>query len=380
MLSAVAVPYQAYRLSHSSLVVGLLSLAELVPYLTVGFVGGALADAVDRRRLVRLTEAGLAVCSAVLAVNAALAHPQLWALFVVAFATATLAAIQRPSLDALLPRVVDPADIAAATAVSSVGSGVGQVAGPAVAGVLIGVVGLSAVYGIDVATFAVSLIALWHMAAVPPPPDAERPSLSRIVEGLRYARSRQDLFGSYAVDMAAMFFGMPEALFPQLAAGIGGPEILGLLLTATAVGGLAVSATAGWIAGVSRQGRAIVLAAGSWGLAVVALGLTRNLAVVLAALVGAGALDTVSALMRSTMWNQPIPNSLRGRLAGIEMVSYMSGPALGNVEGGVAESIAGLRLAIVSGGVACVAATAVIAVALPGLWRYSRQGGDGPEP
>jgi MFS family permease len=282
---------------------------------------------------------------------------------------AAFGALQRPSLDSLLPRVVEKADIPAATALSSLRSNLGQVAGPALAGVLIGVIGLSAVYGIDVATFAVSFIALGRMAAVPPPPDAVRPSLARIVEGFRYARSRQDLLGTYAVDMAAMFFGMPEALFPQLASRIGGPAILGLLFSAPAVGSLVVSATAGWVHRVRRQGRALVLAAAAWGIAIVALGFGRSLWPAFAALVVAGGLDMVSGLMRSTIWNQSIPDSLRGRLAGIELVSYTSGPALGNFEGGLVEAFAGLRLAIVSGGIACVGATALLAVVLPGLWR-----------
>jgi len=265
MLTYVALPYQAYQLSHSSLIVGLLSLSEVIPVVLVGFVGGALADAVDRRRLVLLADVGLALCSVLLVANAAISDRQVWALFVIAFLMSALGSLQRPSLDALLPRVVDTSDIAAATTVRSVGSNVGQVAGPALAGVLIAMAGVSLVYGIDVATFAVSLLALWRMAAVPPAPDAERASLARITEGFRYARSRQDLLGTYVVDMAAMFFGMPEALFPQLAARLGGPEVLGLLFTAPGVGSLAVSATAGWANRVRRQGRAVVIAAGSWG-------------------------------------------------------------------------------------------------------------------
>jgi len=369
MLTFVALPYQAFRLSHSSLIVGLLSLVEVIPILTIGLVGGALADAFDRRRLVLAADIGLAASSGLLVANAASGHPELWALFLIAFLMAAFGALQRPSLDSLLPRVVEKADIPAATALSSLRSNLGQVAGPALAGVLIGAIGLSAVYGIDVATFVVSFIALGRMAAVPPPPDAERPSLARIIEGFRYARSRQDLLGTYAVDMAAMFFGMPEALFPQLASRIGGPAILGLLFSAPAVGSLVVSATAGWVHRVRRQGRALVLAAAGWGIAIVALGFGRSLWPAFAALVVAGGLDMVSGLMRSTIWNQSIPDSLRGRLAGIELVSYTSGPALGNFEGGLVEAFAGLRFAIVSGGIACVGATALLAVMLPGLWR-----------
>jgi MFS family permease len=370
MLTYVALPYQAYQVSHSSLVVGLLSLAEVVPYLFIGLVGGAFADAVDRRRLVLFTEVGLAVGAAALIVNAATGDAQLWALFAISFLMAVLGALQRPSLTALLPRVVDPAEIPAATTISTVGSNIGQVAGPALAGTLIAAIGLSGVYSLDTATFVVSLIALWRMAAVPPPPEAQRPSLARIVEGFRYAASRSDLLGTYAVDMAAMFFGMPEALFPQLASRLGGPEALGVLFAAPAVGSLVVSSTAGWVQQVARQGRAIILGAGSWGIAVVALGLAPNLGLAFTALVVAGGFDMVSGLMRSTIWNQSIPDSVRGRLAGIELVSFTSGPALGNLEAGLAETLGGLRFAIISGGAACVAATVVVATILPGLWQY----------
>jgi len=381
MLTYVAIPYQTYRLSHSSLIVGLMSVTEFIPYLLIGLVGGALADAVDRRRLVLRADVGLAVCSGLLVVNAVLRHPQLWALFAISLLMASLGALQRPALDALLPRVVESSDIPAATALSSLRFNLGQVAGPALAGVLIGTVGLGAVYGLDVVTFVASLVAVWRMAAVAPPPDAERPSIGRLKEGFRYARSRQELIGTYAVDMAAMFFGMPEALFPQLAARLGGPAVLGLLFTAPALGSLIVSATAGWTHRVRRQGRALVVAAGAWGVAILGLGIAPGLWPAVTALVVAGGLDMVSGLMRSTIWNRSIPDSLRGRLAGIELVSFTSGPALGNFEGGVVEAVAGLRLSIISGGVACVVATVVLAVALPGLWRYdSRSVSGGPEP
>ena len=168
--------------------------------------------------------------------------------------------------------------------------------------------------------------------------------------------------------MAAMFFGMPEALFPQLAARFGGAGVLGLLYAAPALGALLVGATAGWVATVRRRGRAIVLAAGSWGLAVVAFGFAHWLWLALVVLVVAGCFDMVSGIMRMTLWNQTIPNALRGRMAGIELVSFSSGPALGNVEAGIAESLVGLRTSIVFGGIACVAATAVVALLLPGLW------------
>lgn len=369
-LTVVAMPYQAYRLTHSSLVVGLLSLAQLAALLITGLLGGALADAVDRRRLVLATEAGMALCSGVLVVNSLLHRPLLWVLFAATFAIAGFDGLQRPSLDAMVPRLVTPDQLPAASALMSVRIQVGMIASPAVAGVLLAAGGLAIAYAVDVATFAVSLVTLWMMAATPPPPEKVPVDLSSIVKGIRYAGSRKDLLGSYLVDMNAMFFGFPNALMPQLASRMGGPTALGLLYAAPAVGSALVTLTSGWTSRVQRHGRMITAGAAAWGLGIVALGFTGSLWAALLALAVAGAGDMVSGLGRSVMWNQSIPDSLRGRLAGVELLSYSSGPTLGNVESGLVESLAGLRTSIVSGGIACVAGTVLVAAALPAFWNY----------
>ena len=370
MVTYVALPYQAYRISHSSLIVGLLSLAELIPLLITAFVGGALADAVDRRRMVRVTESLMCLVTGVLVVNSLSTRPQLWVLFAVAFAAAGIDGLQRPSLDAMIPRLVSPEELPAASAISSLKSSLGMVAGPPVAGVLIVVVGLPITYGLDVATFFVSLVALAMMRAVPPPLESDGLSLRAIADGLRYARSRQDLLGSYLVDMNAMFFGIPTALLPQVASHLGGAGVLGLLYAAPSAGSLLVALTSGWAHRVRRHGRAIALSAAVWGLGIIGFGFANSLPLALIGLAVAGAGDMVSGLFRSTMWNQSIPDSLRGRLAGIEMLSYSSGPSLGNVEAGLLEALAGLRVSIVAGGALCVVGTAALAAALPRFWKY----------
>ncbi len=208
------------------------------------------------------------------------------------------------------------------------------------------------------------------MRAVPPPENAERPSLRGILDGIRYARSRQELVGTYAVDVVAMFFGMPMALYPAFATEFGGPGVLGLLYAAPSAGALAATLTSGWVAGVHRHGMAVIVAATCWGLGITAFGLAPSLPIALAALAFAGGADMVSGIFRGTIWNQTIPDHLRGRLAGIEQVSYSSGPLLGNLEAGVVASLAGLRASVVSGGALCVVGVALAAIALPAFWRY----------
>jgi MFS family permease len=369
-ITYVALPYQVYQLTGSSLAVGLMSVVELVPLLVTAFVGGALADAFDRRRLVQLAELLLAVCAGILALNAWLGEPRVWVLFVVGAAMAGLDGIQRPPLDSLVPRLVDREELTAASALDSFRGNVGWVAGPAVAGVLIAVLGLPATYLIDVATFGVSLLALGLMRAVPPPPGAERPSLRGVVDGFRYAVGRPELVGTYGVDMIAMFFGMPMALFPAFAEDFGGAGALGLLYAAPSVGALLATVTSGWTGRVHRHGLAVIFAAAGWGIAIAGLGFAPNLALALLALTLAGASDMVSGIFRTTIWNTTIPDHLRGRLAGIEQVSYSTGPLLGNLEAGVVAAVAGVRASIVSGGVLCIAGVGLAALALPAFRRY----------
>jgi MFS family permease len=370
MVTFVAVPYQVFELTGSSLAVGLLGVVEMAALLALAFVGGSLADAVDRRRLVVFSDVGLLACTAGLLANASISAPRLWVVFVLAGLASGLGAIQRPSLEALVPRLVDPEELTAASAIRVLTGTIGMIGGPAFAGLLLAGPGLEAAYAVDAATFGVSLVALTAMRAVPPPPDAERPSLRQVLEGLRYARSRPDLIGTYVIDMAAMFFGMPMALFPALAQRYGGSAALGALYAAPSVGSLLATLTCGWTGRVHRHGRAISVAAAIWGLAIVGFGLAPWLWLALAGLAVAGAADMVSGIFRMTMWNRSIPDHLRGRLASIELISYTSGPLLGNAEAGAAASLLGLRGSVVSGGILCVVSVALTAAFLPAFLAY----------
>ena len=320
--------------------------------------------------MVQLTELGLATSSALLLANALLPEPRLLVLFVAAGTTAALDGLQRPSLEAMTPRLVRREELPAAVALGSLRMNLASVLGPALAGGLIAGVGLPVTYAVDVLTFLLSLAALAAMRPVPAPDDAPRPSLRSVLDGLRYARSRPDLLGTYAVDFMAMFFGMPRALFPAMADDLGGPGVLGLLHSAPAAGAVLIAATSGWTARIHRHGLAVIVAALGWGVAIIVLGFSDGLVLALLALAVAGGADQISAIFRQTMWAATVPDHLRGRLAGLEMVSYTSGPLLGNVESGVAAALLGVRGAVISGGVLCVVGVALVAVAVPALRRY----------
>ena len=381
MATFVAVPFQAYELTGSSLAVGLLGVAEFVPVIVLALVGGALADAFDRRRLVQIAEVGAAVVAGALLVNSVLPEAQLWVLYVCSALMAAFTAIRRPPLDALIPRLVERDELKAASAIQFGLHNLAAISGPALGGILIAAAGLGVTYGVDVMSFAASLVVLTMMRTPPPPPDAEPPSLRTIVDGVRYAVSRQELIGTYLVDMNAMFFGMPMALFPAIAKRYGGAEVLGLLYAAPSVGSIVVTLTSGWSSRVHRHGRAVVYGAAAWGVAIVGFGFAEALWLALVCLAVAGGMDTISGIFRSAMWNETIPDHLRGRLAGVEMISWSSGPLLGDAEAGLVAALTSVRTSVVTGGIACIAGTAALALALPRFWSYdSRAGVAGDEP
>ena len=373
-ITAVAIPYQVYELTGSTLLVGLLALMALGPLLIVPLYAGSVADAVDRRRLLLLSDVALALVSVLLLGNALLPDPSVPILFVAEAGVAAAYSFQRPARNALTPALVPPGQLTAAIAVEDAVFNLSHVAGPAFGGILIATIGLGGAYAVDLATFTASLVSIWLLPAVPTSADAHPPGLRSMLEGLRFVKSRKVLLGIFLVDTNAMIFGMPSALFPAFAKDLGGgAETVGFLYAAPYAGALTASLVSGWISHVRRQGLGVCVAAGIWGAAIALFGFTDALWVALTFLAIAGAADYVSAILRSTILLTATPDSMRGRLSGIELAQVTSAPTLGNVEAGVLASLTSVRFSIVSGGVLCVVGTVALALALPALVRYERR-------
>ncbi|HKY12647.1 MAG TPA: MFS transporter [Gaiellaceae bacterium] len=370
-VTTVAIPFQLYDETRSTLLVGLLGLAALVPLLIVPIYGGAVADAVDRRRMLLFSDVAQLLVTGGLLVNALLPNPSVWFLFVAEALGTAAYGFQRPARNALTPRLVREDQLLAAIAVEDVVFTLARVAGPVMAGVLIAVVGLAGAYAIDMATFAASLAAIWLLPPVPAAPDADRPSLQSILDGFRYVLRRKVLLGIFVVDTNAMVFGMPRALFPAFAEKLGGgPGVLGLLYAAPFAGALVASLTSGWMMSVRRQGLGVCVAAAAWGAAIALVGFAEATWFALLFLAAAGAADFISAVLRSNILLTVTPDSMRGRLSGIELAQVAGAPEIGNVEAGIVASLTSVRASIVSGGLLTVAGTVAVAAAIPALVRY----------
>lgn len=371
-LTVVAVPYQVYRSTHSSLQVGLVSLAQLGALLVGSLGGGVVADHFDRRRLLVASQLLLAACSVALALNAGQHRPSLLAVYLASSAAAGLSGIGGPARSALVIHLVDRESLVAANAVWQLLMQLSVVVGPSLAGLLLARLGLPWVYGIDAATFLAAIAGALLLRV--PPLQAERGGLSfrSLAEGFGYLGGHRLLQGVYVVDLNAMIFGMPRALFPALALGRfhGGAGTLGLLYAAPGAGALAGAIFTGRASTLRRQGLAVLVAVGVWGLAVTGFGLMPLLAPALALLAVAGAADVVSALFRGVILQLEAPEELRGRIQAVQFAVVTGGPRLGDVESaGVADAF-GVSASVVSGGLACLAGLALIARLLPELARY----------
>jgi MFS family permease len=375
-ITVVALPFQVYELTGSPLAVGLIGLAQVVPLVALSPVGGALADAMDRRKLMLLTQSGLVLTSLLFIVGALVERPPLWFLYLVAAASAALTALDSPARIAAIPNLVGRERLSAALALNQVLFQVSDIAGPAIGGLLIARAGLVWAYAADALSFLAAIAAILALPRLPPQ-RAEGDPLVRgfdsIRQGFRYLRGRKVLQSTFVIDLDAMIFGMPRALFPVLALDVFrvGAQGLGLLYAAPAAGALAGALLTGWVRHVRHQGRAVLWAVTVWGLAVVAFGLsTEAFWLALGFLAIAGAADVISAIFRGTILQETVPDSLRGRLSSIHFMVVVGGPRLGDVEAGAVAQLTSPMFSVVSGGVACVAGVALLALLVPQFGRY----------
>jgi ENTS family enterobactin (siderophore) exporter len=367
--TAVAVPLQVYLLTHSSLLVGVSGLVQAVPLIAGMLAGGALADAMDRRRLLVITRLALAVVGVALALNAAAGHRALWPVFPLIAADAALTGLGGPARSAPIAAMVGPRLLPAASALNATMHQVGAVAGPALAGLLIARSGVAAAYWVDVGSFGLQLATLAMMRPIPPGQGGRRAGLASVIEGLRYVRRQPVLCGLLLIDLNAMVFGMPRALFPALGTGAfhGGADTVGLLYAAPGAGALLGAATSGWVSQVRRAGLAVVMAVVLWGAAIAAFGLVPWLPLALGLLALAGFADVVSEVFRTTLMQLSAPDGLRGRVVALWQAQVMGAPKLGDTEAGAVAALSTPQISVVSGGLACIAGAVLLARLIPQL-------------
>ncbi len=366
-LTVVAIPYQVYSMTHSTLQVGAISLAQLIPFLFGALSAGPIGDAVDKRRIMIWTAAAMMLTSGAMAVNAAVAHPSLVVLYVVSSLAAGLMGFSNTARMAAVPSMVERRHFAAAAAMTQIVFQLGGIVGPALSGLLLGI-GLPLVYALDAASFVVATITSAMLRPIPPHEGARGLSpWESTKEGLRYLRSRQALQGVYLIDINAMVFGMPRALFPAMAASVfgGGTIALGFLYAAPGVGALIGAVTTGWVATLRRQGWAVIVAVCVWGAAIAVFGLVDTLWVGLVLLAVAGWADVISAVLRNTILQTSIPERFRSRMSSIQMAVVQGGPRVGDMESGTVATLTSVEFSVISGGLACIVGAAVIGALMP---------------
>jgi MFS family permease len=373
----VALPFQVYLETRSAFLTGLLGAVELGPLVAMSLLGGAVADRFDRRRLLLQIQIGLVLAPALLAAITFAGEPPLWALYVLGGALAGFNAVQNVVRSAIIPNLVEPRLLRSALALNFGLYQVTLVVGPGLGGLIIAWLGVGSTYVIDAVSCFAMVAAVLAMAPQLPL-GVEGPVLGigrSILEGLRFVRGNQALMGSFAIDLMAMTFGMPRALFPVLSVSVygAGAAGTGLLFAAVSAGATVAALTTGWLAHARRLGRITIFAVLAWGVAIALAGLVPSLWPAAALLAVAGAADSVSAVCRSTINQTVTPDHMRGRMSSVFSLVVTSGPRLGDVEAGAAASLGGARFSVTSGGLACIAGVGLIVLAFPALLRYDAE-------
>jgi MFS family permease len=372
-MTAVAVAYQVWNLTRSSFAVGLIGAFSVVPLIVFGLYGGTLVDRYDRRQVAIVSSAGLWLLSVVLVVQAALDLEAVWLLYAVVGAQSACFAVNNPARQTIVARLLQPRLLPAANALTTLSFNLGFTVGPLAGGALIALSGgFTLPYTIDAVTFLAALYALWRLPPVPPERLVRQSGLRSMLEGFRFLRARTNVLMTFLVDLCAMVLAQPRALFPELADTVygGGARTLGLLQAAPAIGSIVAGLTSGWLGRIHRQGLAILICVVGYGASVAMFGLVGSLWVGVFFLALSGAFDMVSAAFRSTILQVAAPDEMRGRLQGVFIVVVAGGPRVGDVVSGTVGSIVGPTVAVVAGGCACMAATALLAARFPGFSRY----------
>jgi MFS family permease len=367
------------RLAAAQAAMAGVAFVQLVPTVVIGLIAGSLADAFDRRRLLLITNIGMAASTAMLLALALVPSPPIALLFVGGFLSMAFSSVDQPTRLAATPRLVPPERLPAAITLNQLSGQASSIVGPAIAGILLAISGPAGAYAFDLATFVFAFSMLLRLRAIPHLGAVVKPGLQAIREGLSFARRKRILLSTFVLDLNAMIFGMPTALFPVLALEVfdAGPAGVGFLAAAPAIGGVLATVFSGWVGSVRRVGLGILIVVAIWGVMITLFGLASfSFALALVFLTMAGTADVLSAVFRATLLQVETPDDLRGRLSAIHVMVVRAGPRLGDMEAAVVASIAGAQFAVVSGGIMCLIGLVAIARRFPELGAYERRLGE----
>ena len=370
MISYVAVPYQVYELTKSNFLIGALGLVQLFFIVIFGLIGGTFADRLNRRKVMLTSEIIMIIATLCLLINSLLAKPSIIAIFVLVAIFQSVFGFHSPSMNAIIQKIIPTKDFPAVSALNSLSRSISAIAGPALGGLLISIFSFKAAYLFDLLSFFISFSCLYLMSNVEHERPEKKSVLHDLLLGFRFALSKPELMGTYLIDIVAMLFAFPVALFPAMSEQWGGAKSVGVLYAAMAIGGAFISLFSGWTSKIKFHGRAVVIAASLWALFIFGLGFTHSLFYAVFFLIMAGAADMISGIFRQIIWNNTIPNTMRGRLSGIEMISYTSGPLLGNARAGWVAASTSVTVSLWSGGLMCFICVILTAYFLPKFWRY----------
>lgn len=373
MMSYVAVPYQVYQLTKNNALVGALGIVQFVPLVLFSLLGGTYADRLNRQKLLIWSEVIMVGLTALLAINAMVASPSVPLIFILMGILQGVNGFHRPAMEAMTQQIVERNDYPSIAALTSFRYSASAIAGPSLGGIVIAAFGIQSAYWIDALTFLIAIYCLFKMKKIPDAEVSKKSPLEDMKEGLRFALSKPELMGTYIIDIVAMLFAYPIALYPAMSESWGGAIVTGWLFASMSVGALLATLVSGWSSTVSRKGRGVVIAAIVWGVFIIGTGYSNKFIWAFAFLVLAGMADMFSALFRKVIWNETIPNNMRGRLSGIEMISYMTGPLLGNARAGYMANQTSVTFSLWSGGYTCVVAVILTAFFLPKFWKYKSQ-------